>query len=102
MFRSIKTPNLRELPKLVDRLVMQPKAGLDTIGIVGGLHVLDLRTLLVAETVTMQVVNVCHVNGVLKDTPVVAVKLDLTCRTGQYIRLVPKRSNKSKGGRVVC
>lgn len=82
MFRNIKTPNLRELPKFVDRLVMQPKAGLDTIGIVGGPHILDLRTLLVAETVTVQVVNVCHVNGILKDTPVVAVKLNLACRTG--------------------
>ena len=70
---------LRELPELVDRLVMQPKPSCDTIGIVSGLHIPDLRALLVAKAVTVEVMDVCHVNSILKDTPVVAVKLNLTC-----------------------
>ena len=60
---------------------MKAKPSLDTIGVVGGGHVPDLRALLVAEAVTVQVVDMRHVNGVLKDTPVVAVKLNLACST---------------------
>ena len=71
--------HLRELPELVDRLVVQPKASLDTIGIVSAGHVPDLWALLVAKAVAVQVVDVSHVNGILKHAPVVASKLDLTC-----------------------
>ncbi len=71
--------HLGELPELVDRLVVQAKASLDTIGIVSAGHVPDLWALLVAEAVTVQVVDVSHVNGVLKHAPVVASKLNLTC-----------------------
>jgi len=71
--------DLGELPELVDGLVVQPKASLDTIGIVSARHVPNLWRLLVAEAVTVQVVDVSHVNGVLKHAPVVASKLDLTC-----------------------
>lgn len=72
--------NLRELPQLVDRLVVQAKAGLDTVRIVSSLHALDLGALLVAKAVAMQVVNVRHVNGILKHTPMVAVELNFTCK----------------------
>lgn len=71
--------HLRKLPELVDWLVVQPKASLDTVGIVSGLHVLDLGALLVAKAVAVQVVDVGHVNGILKHAPVVAVKLNLAC-----------------------
>ena len=76
----MKCTHLRKLPELVDRLVVQPKAGLHTICIVSGLHPLDLWALLITETVTMQVMDVCHVNGILKHTPVVAAELNLTCK----------------------
>lgn len=72
--------NLRELPQLVHRLVVQAKAGLDTIRIVSSLHALDLGALLIAKAVAMQVVNVRHVNGILEHTPMVAVELNFTCR----------------------
>ena len=71
--------HLGELPELVDRLVVQPKASLYTICIVSARHVPDLWTLLVAEAVTVQVVDVSHVNGILKHTPVVASKLYFPC-----------------------
>ncbi len=71
--------HLGELPKFVNRLVVQPKASLDTICIVSAGHVPDLWTLLVAEAVTVQVVDVSHVDGILEHAPVVASKLDLTC-----------------------
>ena len=76
----MRCTNLRELPQLVDRLVVQTKAGLDTIRVVSGLHPLDLGALLVAKAVAMQVVNVRHVNGILKHTPMVAVELNFTCK----------------------
>ena len=76
----MKCAYLRELPELVDRLVVQSKAGLHTICIVSGLHALDLWTLLITKAVTMQVMDVCHVNGILKHTPVVTVELNLTCK----------------------
>lgn len=72
--------HLRELPELVDWFVVQAKAGLHAIRIVRGFHAFDLWALLVAEAVAMQVVDVRHVNGILKHTPVIAVKLYLTCR----------------------
>ena len=71
--------HLGELPELVDRLVVQPKASLNTIRIVSARHIPDLWALLVAEAVTVQVVDVSHINGILKHAPVVASKLDLTC-----------------------
>ena len=77
--RQDSEAHLRELPELVDRLVVQPKAGLDTICVVSACHVPDLWTLLVAKAVAVEVVDVGHVNGILEDTPVVACKLNLTC-----------------------
>lgn len=71
--------HLGELPEFVDRLVVQPKASLDTVCIVSARHIPDLWTLLVAEAVTVQVVDVGHVDGVLEHAPVVASKLNLTC-----------------------
>ena len=88
--RSLQQDNeahLRELPELVDRLVVQPKAGLDTICVVSARHVPDLWALLVAKAVAMQVVDVGHVNGILKATPVVACKLNLTCTHATQVRL---------------
>ena len=77
--------HLRKLPQLVDRLVVQAKASLDTISIVCGLHALDLRTLLITKAVAVQVVDVCHVNSILKHTPVIAVELNLTCKSRSVI-----------------
>ena len=77
--RAARRTHLRELPELVDWLVVQAKAGLHAICIVSGFHAFDLWALLVAKAVTMQVVDVRHVNGILKHAPVVAVELNLTC-----------------------
>lgn len=82
----MRCTHLREFPELVDRLIVQAKAGLHTIRIVSGLHALDLWALLIAEAVTMQVMDVCHVNGVLKHTPVVAVELNLTCKCKMVLK----------------
>ena len=85
--------DLGELPELVDRLVVQPKASLDTIRIVSARHVPDLWTLLVTEAVTVQVVDVSHVDGILKHAPVVASKLDLTC-SAQLVSIILQQRGK--------
>ena len=82
----MRCTHLRELPELVDRLVVQAKAGLHTIRIVSGLHALDLWALLIAKAVAMQVMDMCHVNSILKHTPVVAVELNLTCKYKKVVR----------------
>ena len=82
----MRCTHLREFPELVDRLVVQSKAGLHTICIVSGPHALDLWALLIAKAVTMQVMDVCHVNSVLKHTPVVAVELNLTCKCTMVLK----------------
>ena len=46
----------------------------------GAGHVPDLRRVLVAKAVTVQVVDVSHVNGILKDAPMATVKLNLACK----------------------
>ena len=84
----MRCTHLRKLPELVDRLVVQAKAGLHTICIVSGLHALDLWALLITEAVTMQVMDMCHVNSVLKHTPVVAVELNLPCKQLEAVKQV--------------
>ena len=92
--------HLGELPELVDGLVVQPKASLDTIGIVSARHVPDLWAILVAEAVTVQVVDVGHVDGVLKHAPVVTSKLDLTC-SAQLVSII-FTTNRQVFGALPC
>ena len=70
--------DLGELPHSIDGLVVEAERGRDAVGIGGAGHIVDLRLAVVAEGVIVQVVDVGHINGVLKHAPVVAVELDLT------------------------
>jgi hypothetical protein len=67
--------HLRELPHGIDRLVVQAKFGCHAVRLGGAGHVPNLRLPLVAKGVIVQVVDVRHVNGILKHAPADAITI---------------------------